>query len=593
VKTPDVFEFDRFRLNVGEQILTRDGVPISLTPKAFDMLAMLVRNSGHVVGKDELRKEIWQDAFVEEGSLAVNVFALRKALGRSSAGREYIETVPKRGYRFVADVRTVARTQVAAIPRASFDGNPDHDGPAMIVVLPMQNLTGDVGMEHISDGFTEAIISQLARVDSRELSVIARTSAMTYKREKKTILEIASELRIDYAIESSLRSSGSQLFISVQLVRADRQTYLWAREYRREMINLLDIQIDVAQAVAERTGATFSARQEPRLTTGEMVSPEVYEFYLKGRHFCNMRTEEGLRRGIECLEQALALDPAYAPAHSALAACWVFWSLMAGTRPSDSFPRAKACALRALDLDPDLSEARAALGMVRAWYEFDWNGSECEFRRAAELEPGNATAHTWYAFFLGSMCRHEEASVEIRIALRHDPLSWAVRAVFGFLEEWAGRGLSAIRELEKALELNPRYYFARMLLGYFRLSIHGSASEAISQLLRACDDSGRQPDALSALGSAYAAVGMRQEALAILEELRQSSRYVSPYFLSRIHITLGDFDTAFRLLDEAFEERFYWLMMMQNEPSLRLLAGDPRYKDLLRRMAFPMQAPLR
>lgn len=540
-----------------------------------------------MVNKDEIRKEIWRDAFVEEGSLAVNIFALRKALCDSSTRQEFIRTVTKRGYCFEGEVKTFAGLEPPPEPVAQVRYEAHSPAPPMIVVLGMQNLTGDPEMEFISDGFTDAIICRLARVDSRKLSVIARTSAMTYKGTRKTIREIASELRANYAIESSLRRSGGRVSIAVQLVRADLQTYVWTKAYDGELQDLFDMQHNVAQAVADEIIGSLAFAPNEASPRSVIVDPAAHELYLKGRYFSNQRSADGLQRGIEYFERALVVDPNYAPAQSGLASAWVFCSVYGGLRPGESFPRAKACALRALDLDGHLAEARSTLGMVYCWYEFDWGRGEHEFMSAIDQEPGNAIAHSWYAFFLGSMRRHEEAAREIRIALRLDPLSWAVRTVFGFLEEWAGRGQSAIAELEKTLELNPGYHFARMILGYLNMSILGRAADAISHLRQACEDSGRQPDPLSALGCVYAAVGMRREALEILEELRGKSEYVSAYFLARIQVSLNDFDLAFRLLDQAFEERFFWLMMVQNDPAMRPLTRDPRFESLRVRMAFP------
>jgi len=458
----------------------------------------------------------------------------------------------------------------------------------MVAVLPMSNLTGDASVEHVVDGFTDAIINQLACADPRDLSVIAYTSVIAYKGERKTISELAHDLGIEFALESSLRISGEQILISAQLIRADLQTHIWARDYRRERRDLMGIQSEIGATIAHEISLTLAPQQQKKQLGAKVVlNPEAYEMYLKGRYFWNQRTEEALVVGIGYFDRAIALEPTHAAAHSGLSACWVFNSVLRAQRPSEGFPRAKACATRALELDPRSAEAHTTLGMVYVWNEFDWCNGEREFKRAIELEPGNATSHTWFAIFLASMCRHGEALREIGMALRIDPLSWAVRAVSAFIQEWTGNGLAAISELKKALELNPRYGFARMQLGFYSLTVLGNPREAVAQLRRACDDCDRHPDVLSCLGCIYAIVGSRQEALQILDELSKTKRYVSPYFPARIHVFLGDFEKALDLLDEAFEEKFFFLTLMQKDPTLRPLAEEPRFRNLMRKMGFP------
>jgi len=572
------YEFGEFQLDLSERALFRQGQLVPLTPKALETLLLLVERRSHIVEKDELMKAIWPDTFVEEVSLARNISVLRKVLSDGEAGRTFIETIPKRGYRFVAPVRQSASPQYSSARQK-----------VMLAVLPFENLSGNPDQEYFSDGLTEEMITQLARLSPDRLGIIARTSAMQFKGTKKRIADIGEELGVRCVLEGSVRRSGNRVRISAQLILVHDETHLWAESYERNLGDVLTLQSDVARAIAKQILVTLTPREEQRLAESRSsfaVDSAVYELYLKGRYFWNKRTEEGLRAAIELLGEAIRLDPAYAPAHSTLAACWTFRSLYGSFPPREAFPLAKVAAERALELDEHLSEAHSVLGLIYAWHDFDWERAENELRRAIEVDANSAVARQWYGFYLGCVLRHQEAFGQISRARRLDPLSPAIHAILGFLLGVAGKFRSAIRVLKRALDLNPKYYLSRVMLGS-NYCLLGEFSKAIAESKLACEYSGGQPDILASLGVVYARAGKRAEARKILLELKTTARHVSPYYLARIYAALEDPHQAFECLNEALEEKSIILLPMQNDPYLQPLFADPRYMAILDRMAFP------
>ena len=570
-------------LDAKRRELRRAGELVPLRPRVFELLLHLVEHRSRAVSKPELFERIWPQRVVSDATLNSCIKELRKAVGDTGELQQVVQTLHGHGFRFVAELQRAPgeerRTAASAGARQRADGRP------MLVVLPIDNLSGNAELDFMSDGFTEAIISEIGSLNPGRLGVIARTSSMTYKGTKKTIREVAGELDVQYLLEGSLRHCGDRLMITTQLIRAADQAHLWAKNYERPLRDILQVQSEVAAAVANEISIRLTVQPQPSASI-PTVDPVVYELYLKGRYFWNQRTEAGLRQALVYYEQAIAIDPQFARAHCGVASCWTFRSLYGSYALRDTLPKAKAAALHAIELDSQLSEAHSALGLTLAWLEFDWLQGERELRRGIEVEPNSSVAHHWYAVFLSLLMRHEEALQQVRIALHLDPLSPTSRMVHAVILDLAGHYYSAIEEEEKVLAMSPRHYITRVLLGGGLCKV-GRWDEAIRHLHLAYEHSGFQPDGLAHVGAAYAAAGMREEALDVLDQLGKVTSRCSPYYVARIHAGLGNIDMAMSLLEQAYEERFLLLASISNDFFLQPLIHDPRFQAIIAKMNLP------
>jgi TolB-like protein/Tfp pilus assembly protein PilF len=455
-----------------------------------------------------------------------------------------------------------------------------------LAVLPLENLMGDPAQEYFVDGMTEALITELAQISA--LRVISRTSVMQYKAARKPLPQIAKELNVDAVVEGSVQRSGDRVQITVQLIQAPTDRHLWAKPYERELRDVLVLQREVASAIANEIKIKVTPQEQAQLARARPVSPEAHEAYLRGRYYWNLRTEDGLKRGIEYFLQAIEKDPGYALAYAGLADSYAVmsgWNLMA---PKEGYPRAKAAAFKALEMDETLAEAHASLGDARYVYDWDWVGAEKEYKRAIELNPGYATAHQWYAEYLSRMGRHNEAIAELKRAQELDPLSLMINAIGGWIFVCARRYGEAIAQCRRTLELNAGFYPAHGNLGrvYEQEKLY---DEAISEYQKAKALEAGNPFLAADLARGYAAAGRKTEALKIISNLRELSkrRYVSPYKVAQIYVALRDFDQACAWLEKAYDEHSYDLTGAKVDPTLDRLRSDPRFQDLLRRMNFP------
>ena len=458
----DSYEFGEFRLDAHKRTLQQGQEPVALTPKAFDTLLFLIEKHGQVVAKDELMKAVWADSFVEEANLTQTIFMLRKALGQAR-DQGYIVTAPGRGYCFVADVKPISRTAtpdadtfpIGSLPRRDerlrkrllvllgitaalilafaaysqwFRPRPVSAGRSMLAVLPFENFTGDSSEDYFSDGLTEEMISQLGNLDPAHLGIIARTSVMHYKHAQEPLTQIAKELGVQYVIEGSVRRDAGRVRITAQLIQTKDQTHIWARQYDRDLNNLLALQSEIAREIANEIEFSLSGRRpiEPVQAAAPVRganSYETYDLYLKGRYFLNKRTADGFRQAADYFQQAIDKDPNFARAHAGLADTYALMSTWYIGPQNELMPKARAMALRALELDESLAEAHASLAMIKENYDYDWLGSEKEFRRALQLGPQYAIAHQWYAESLSWQGRFPEAFAQSEQARRLDPLS--------------------------------------------------------------------------------------------------------------------------------------------------------------------------
>ena len=454
-----------------------------------------------------------------------------------------------------------------------------------LAVLPLENLSGDPTQEYFADGMTEELINNLAKIDS--LKVISRTSIMQYRGVHKRLPQIARELNVDAVLEGSVLWSGDRVRISTQLIQGATDNPLWSHSYESDLSDVLGLQRDVARATAEEILVALTPQQDALLTRSRRVTPGTLEAYLRGRYFWNKRNAEGFQKGLEYFRKAMDQDPNYAPAYSGLADSYLML-VQYGLMPArEGFPKAKSAATKAVELDDTLAEAHTSLASVREDYDWDWAGAEKEFRRAIALNPGYATAHQWYAEFLAEMGRFDEALDHGTRARDLDPLSLMANSALGEILYESRQYGRAIEQLHKALDLDPSFGEAHRMLGQCYLQ-QSRYKEAIVEFEKALTLSGGSPQCAVLLGRAYAMSGRRRKAQEILENLKSQSRhtYVSPDDLSQLYSSLGDKDEAFRLLQQAFDQRLPSMVNLKVDPSVDELRPDERFQQLLHRVGF-------
>lgn len=567
-----VYEFGPFRLDTGGHLLFREGQRTSLTPKAVEVLIALVEAQGAVLAKEELLKRVWADAIVEEGSLASHISLLRKTLGE-----DYIETIPKRGYRFVAAAKPVAeagerRPQIRSL-----------------AVLPLDNLGRDADGDRFADSMTEALITRLAKI--RALRVVSRTSVLRYKDTQKSMPEIGKELGVDGLVEGSVQLEGDRVRINARLVCAASDEHLWAESYDQELRDVLILQNEVARAIAKEIQITLTPEERARLAGGRAVDPEAFQLYLKGRHVWVQRTEESLDRAISYFEAAIARDPDYAAAYSGLADCYsslAFSFDIGSQRPVDVQPKARAAALKAIALDEALAEAHTSLAYVMLNYDWDWDGAEAEFKRSLLLNPGYAHGHHWYAHLLLSRGGTVEALAESYRALELDPLSPIMNLHLGWHYLYSQEYDRALDQLGKTLELDPNYGLAHWYRGLV-YEQKGMYEDAQQELIRAKDFLKTNLTVDADQARIYAACGNRSRADRTIAKLKRESsrRYVNPYQIALVYAGLQQPAEAFDWLEKALHERSDLLVYLKIDSRLNPLRADSRFAAFERRVGIP------
>ena len=635
--TRNLYRFGEFSLHPQERTLRRGAETVSLTPKAFDVLLLLIQNAGRTVNKDELMKAVWPDSFVEESNLTQTIFMVRKALDETS-DRRYILTVQGQGYRFlvpVADSADNGEELEAAVPPATAGSAPEaglqspwsparhwrwavialvvalvamaasifwpwrsrnsaaeQPGRIMLAVLPFDNFTGDPGQDYFSDGLTEEMISQLGNLDPAHLGVIARTSVMHYKHSQESIPEIGKGLGVQYVIEGSVRRDSERVRITAQLIQVKDQSHLWAREYDRDLSHLLDLQAEIAREVANEIEFSLSG-QRPIQMARETAAPvhgaksyEVYDLYLKGRYFWNKRTEEGFWQAADYFQQAIDKDPNYGRAYAGLADTFSLMSTWYVSPQNELMPKARAAALRALELDESLAEAHASLALIRENYDYDWPGSEKEFRRAIQLDPQYATAHQWYAEFLAFQGRFQEAFVESERARQLDPLSLIIASDYASILYNSRQYDNAVKQCRSVLELDPNYHRARHLMIPSDLQL-GRYEEAADALNR-WPDGEHSRWALAWETAVYARWGHSEEArraLSKLEQLTPSRTNRMPALLVA-YSGLGQKERVLELLERAYSEHSNVVVQIKVDPIYDPVRSDPRFQELMKKLKF-------
>jgi TolB-like protein/Tfp pilus assembly protein PilF len=456
-----------------------------------------------------------------------------------------------------------------------------------IVVLPFENLSPDSDQEYFSDGLTDEVISDLSNV--RALRVISRSSAMTFKDTKKTIPEIARKLNVQYVLEGSVRKSGHNLRITVQLIDAANDANLWAEKYSGTLDDVFEIQEMVSRSIVDALQLKLLREENEKVIKRYTDNLEAYNLYLRGRWFWNKWTEMDIRKGTEYFESAIAIDPNYALAYAGLAEAYNTLAFYSSSPPRGILLKARELALKALSLDETLAEARTALGYVKVYYDWDWEDAEREFKKAIALKPDGVTAHHLYAYFLVIMNRYEEAFSEIRRALADDPLNLITNRTLGDFYYHAGQYDQAIDSLKKTIEMDPNFSYAHAYLGlsYLQKSMYPEALEQLQKesLLR----DGNHPLFLAWLGVAYFKACLTEMGDDILNDLLERSRreYIPPYFFATLYFVKGEKDQGFEYMEKAFTERDSWLPMLTFDHFFDSVRSDSRFKDIIRRMNFP------
>lgn len=588
------YEFGPFRLDLEEKLLlSQGGETVALAPKVFETLVLLIENKGRVLKKEEMMKTLWPDRHVEESNLTQNIFILRKIFSEGPGNGQYIETIPKRGYRFIGTVKEVQeevkKAEEESVPAETPQSELQQERPARpdeakisIAVLPMVNETGDASLEYLSDGITDSLINSLSQLP--QVRVIARSLVYRYKDKDTDALKIGRELTADTVLVSRIVALGPVLVIRAELVEVSTGWQLWGEQNQTQLSDILQLTDEVSANISAKLHLKLTEEEKKRLSRHYTQNPEAYRAYLKGRSYRNKRTGEGYEKAIESFEEAIKLDPGYALAYSALADAYVSYDFYGILPPWETSPKAKTAAINALVLDDTLAEAHTSLACVKMMYERDWSNAEREFKRAIELDPNYARAHNWYSHFLMAMGRIEESYAESRIALRLDPLDDSVNQYLGWHHLHARQFDRAIAQLEKTLADNPDFFLARVTLGMAHEQ-KGEVEKGIEEFKKAYKLE-KNAVVLGFLGHAYARAGNVGEAQNILTELEELSKrtYVPPFSIGLIYTSLGQNTQAFEWFERAIAAQNEWMNWLKVAPEVDTLRADPRFTDLLIRL---------
>jgi len=637
-----VYEFGRFRLDAAERQLLRDGEPVRLTPKVFDLLVTLVENSGRLLEKEELMAKVWPDSYVEEGNINRNISTLRRALDGDGGGEQFVETVPKRGYRFVAPVRVIepseetllqrrVRTHILTteeiveaepddLPSPSPAGQQRLDLPRSartfnrkylplacvlvvavaglgflwqrtrvsvqpvknIAVLPFKFMGASDPEEYLGLGLTDALITKLGKL--RQITVRPTSMVLKYQKEGQDIIAAGRALKADAVLDGRVQKFGESVRVTLQLVRVSDEAGLWTGEVRGKFSDPLALQDSISAQVARALALHLTGAEQQGLSHHYTENAEAYQAYLKGRYFWNRRGDNWASKAITSFEQAIQLDPNYALAHAGLADTYMILGDHGRWPPKEAFPKAKSAAVRALEIDDFLAEAHASLAIIKSRFEWDWPGAEREFNRAIEINPGYALVYGWYGLVLGNLKRFDEALAMIKQAQNIDPLSPSLHVYAAFLHKEMGQFDQAIAQSRKALDLDPDFSTAHSILGlaYEQKGMYEEAAQAMNRALSL--GASYKAD----LAHLYAISGRRQDAIKILEELKELSprQYIRPYNFAKIYTGLGEYEQALACLSQAVEDHDPFISNLAVEQRFAPLHADPRFIEMLRRVGL-------
>src|SRR5271163_4428521 len=649
LRPTSVVRFGTYEVSLQSGEVRKAGVRIGVQQQPLKLLEVLLERPGEVVTREELRSRVWPNESFGDFDQAVNIAIakLRSALGDSAENPRYIETLPKRGYRFIADVSFVDAD--GHVQRAESTGpEPGHQLPSdglaapvmtepvhpvpdaglavprerrlrptrrvllavaivmslailtillvrsrsrapairSLAVLPLDNLSGDAAQNYFADGMTDELITDLAQISA--LRVISRTSVMIYKGARKPLPQIARELNVDAVVEGTVLRAGDRVRITAQLIDASADKHLWSQSYEGELRDTLALQSKVARAIADQIQINLNPQERAALRTVRVVNPVAYESYLKGRYFWNKRTADSLKVALAYFHQAIDEDPNYAQAYSGLADTYALlgdWQY-AVMPPKEALPKAKAVATKALELDSTLGEAHKSLAFCLDGFDWDFDSAGKEFRQAIELNPGYATAHHWYAWHLSLLGRYDEAIAEMRKAENLDPLSLIINADLAEMLVLAHSYDESIQQSRKTIEMDPNFALAHNQLAqaYLQKQMY---DQAIAELQKAVQLSGNSPTCIANLARAYVASGKRSEAITLLGDLKKRSNPSYSYGseIAVVYAALGDTDQAMNWLEKGYEERFNPGVLLR--PGFDPLRFDSRFQNLVHRVGLP------
>lgn len=623
-----LYEFGSYQLDPPERLLLCEGQAVSLTPKAFDLLLVLVDRSGHLVEKEELLRTVWPGSFVEEGNLAVTISQLRKALNDDRGQHRYIETVSKKGYRFVADVKRLAENAVEISAPAAEPGNPlpptelsraiEIPAPARtrwipklalaaivvisvaataiviahrraapspvpipavihsLAVMPFQTLSADSSDKYLGLGMADVVITKLA--NTRKIVVRPTSAIQHYAGTGLTPQAVGREQGVDAVLDGRIQREGDRVRVTVQLIRVQDGVQLWADTFERRFTDIFALEDALSEMAAQSIRLQLSGEETRKFTKRSTENPDAYEAYMKGRYFWNKRTDSGLKKGLEYFREAIKLDPGFAEAYVGIADSYATLGLYSVLPPKQTFPVAKQAGMRALQMDDSLAAAHANLGFIDFYYEWNASASQDEFRRALADNPDYAMAHSWYAECLAANGQYPTAVSEAEHAIQDDPLSLIIGSNAGWTFALAGQYDHAVDTLKKTIEIDPNFPRTHLRLGQV-YEQHGEYAKAIPEFEKAVQLSGGDPYYQGSLGHAYGASGNLELARRIIRDLetRIGKQYVPPYAVALVYSGLGEKDQAFQWLQKAIEDRSTSLVFIRSDPEVATLRSDPRF----------------
>jgi serine/threonine-protein kinase len=638
-ETRTIYSFDVFIVDLNRRVLLRDGQPVQLTSKAFDLLLALVESQGRELGKEELMQRVWANQIVEDANLTVTMANLRKALGEKASDHRFIVTIPGRGYRFVAELAnrdlrrefivesktegliTVEEDVIGDEPQTKLIGAQHSHftrvlwlgaialfvvlaisvagyftwfrratvaSPQIksIAVLPFKPLLADSRDESLELGMADTLIARLSNI--REINVRPISSVRKYSALEQDPIAAGREQRVDAVLDGQIQKAGEKVRVTVRLLRIADGAPLWSSQFDEKMTDIFSVQDSISERVTSALALTLTNEEKSGIAKRYTTDTEAYELYLKGRYQLNRLTDDGFFKGRAFFQQAIDKDPKYAVAYAGLADAYDRLGGFDALAPKEAFPQAREAAQRALQLDASLAEAHTALATVNFAYDWDFSVAAREFQRAIEINPGYSDAHQMNSYYLAAIGRFDDALAEIKRALELDPVSLEKTTGIGEILYQQRHYDEAIQQYRKALEMDSNSGFTHWALGRPLLA-QGKFNEAIAEFQKAIPLSGDSPDEPAELARAYALAGRRDQALKIIGELNKLSerKYVSPTSIAAIYGALGDKNQAFVLLNKAFDERDSLLIMLKVEPMLDPLRSDPRFADLTRRIGLP------